>query len=111
LPENYSGNISYSGEVRVHPNGNYLYATNRGMDTVVVFFIQENGKIFPRQWISSFGSYPRGMNITKSGKWLFVANQNGNNVVWYRVGDEDGLLKYENQVKNVTTAIDVEFSV
>jgi 6-phosphogluconolactonase len=99
-----------AGEIRIHPNGKYLYATNRGADNIAVFSIDGDGGLSSKGWFSSFGSFPRGMNIDPEGRFLYIGNQKGNNVVVYSL--EEGGAKLERKSQNYCySAVDIEFSL
>lgn len=84
---------TYVATVAVHPNGNFLYTSNRGDDSITVFSIHPaNGRVTLMQRISCEGNYPRHFAIDPSGKWLVVANQNSANIVVLRCNPHTGKL-------------------
>jgi len=107
IPETFK-DFTKAAEIRVHPNGKFVYVTNRGANTVAGYSIQANGKLTFINFISTNGDSPRGMNIDPSGDNLYVANENGNNVVHYSIDKDTGILKYIDQV-TTTNPMDVEF--
>jgi 6-phosphogluconolactonase len=73
--------ISWASEVYVVPTGDYLYASNRGEDTLVVFAInQTTGTLTLRQRISCGGKTPRHFTLDHSGNWLICGNQDSASV-------------------------------
>jgi 6-phosphogluconolactonase len=90
LPKDFSKTNS-TAEIRVHPNGRTLYASNRGLDSIAVFGLDSAGKPTLVQNVSSGGVMPRNFNITPDGKWLLAANQRTGNVVVLRI-EPDGKL-------------------
>ena len=73
--------ISWAAEVYVVPTGDYLYASNRGEDTLVVFAIDEKtGALTFRQRISCGGKTPRHFSLDHSGNWLICGNQDSASV-------------------------------
>ncbi len=65
-----------TSEVRIHPNGKFLYAANRGHDTLTVFSIDgTSGQLSFVQRVNVRGSTPRNFNLSPDGKWLIAAGQ------------------------------------
>ncbi len=92
LPAGYTGNNSCA-DIHVAPNGLFLYASNRGHNSIAVFAIDsQNGTLVPIQDVDTQGKTPRNFTLDPSGRLLLVANQNSNNVVSYRVDPQSGLL-------------------
>ncbi|SNT18852.1 6-phosphogluconolactonase [Granulicella rosea] len=76
LAEGYSGGTNTAAEVVVSPNGFYLYASNRGENTLVVFAIdQESGAPSVVQRIGCGGKGPRQFTLDPTGRWLLCGNQ------------------------------------
>jgi 6-phosphogluconolactonase len=91
-------------DIHISPDGKYLYASNRGHDSIVCFLINENtGKLIYRNHILTEGREPRNFAIDPSGAFLLVANQKTNNIVTFRIGPESGQL--------LTTGNEVEVSM
>jgi 6-phosphogluconolactonase len=92
LPEGFKGD-DMAAEVLMHPNGKFLYATNRGDNSVAVFSVQmDTGRLTPIQHISSGGKTPRNAEFDPTGKWLLVSNQDSNNAVVFRIDQSTGQL-------------------
>jgi 6-phosphogluconolactonase len=92
LPDGFEGDNT-GAEILVHPSGKFLYATNRGNDSVAVFSVQaETGRLTPIQYISTQGKTPRNADFDPTGKWLLVSNQNSNNAVVFRIDQLTGQL-------------------
>lgn len=77
-----------AAEVAVSPDGNFLYASNRGEDTLVVYSIdQEKGRLKLVQHISSGGKTPRHFTLDPTGQWILCGNQDSATVtVFHRDG-------------------------
>lgn len=91
LPEDFTGNNS-TAQVTVHPNGAFVYVSNRGHDSIAVFSVdRERGKLTPLGHVSSGGKTPRNFNLDPSGTFLHAANQNSGNIVTFRVDPASGL--------------------
>jgi 6-phosphogluconolactonase len=82
-----------SAAVRVHPNGRFVYASNRGADTIAVFGFEEaTGNLSRIQIVHAGGKAPRDIALSPDGKWLVAANQDSNSLAVFRVTPETGLL-------------------
>jgi 6-phosphogluconolactonase len=92
LPEGFKGQNT-GAEILVHPNGKFLYATNRGYNSVAVFSVRaDTGRLTPVQHISTQGKTPRNAEFDPTGKWLLVSNQDSNNAVVFRIDQSTGQL-------------------
>ena len=93
LPPNFGGSNTCAA-VRVHPSGDFIYASNRGHDSIAVFAYK--GIAQPLQLIqvvSTQGRTPRDFALDYEGKLAVVANQQTNNLVSYWVDNETGKLE------------------
>ena len=92
LPEGFKGN-DMAAEILMHPSGNFLYATNRGDNSVAVFSVQKDtGRLTLIQHISTQGKTPRNAEFDPTGKWLLVSNQDSSNAVVFRIDQSTGQL-------------------
>ena len=93
LPSDFSG-TSYCADVHVSPSGKFLYGSNRGHNSIVVFQIdQRTGKLTLVEHVSTEGNWPRNFTIDPSGNFLLVANQRSENVVVFSLDPSTGRLK------------------
>jgi 6-phosphogluconolactonase len=82
-----------SAHIIVHPNGKWLYASNRTENSLGLFAIAEDGKPSPVAFETDMIETPRDFSIDDTGKWLILANQNGaQTVLLYRIDPSDGKL-------------------
>ena len=99
-----------SGEVAVHPNGKYLYETNRGPDTIGVYGVNAvDGKLSRIQDVSSRGLTPRQFAIDPTGKYLLAANQITDSVAIFRIEDGSGRILAMRSALRVETPVCVRF--
>jgi 6-phosphogluconolactonase len=92
LPEGFDGNNS-TAEIVAHPNGEVLYASNRGHDSIAIFALDpDTGRLTPRGHTSTGGSTPRNFNLDPSGTWLLAANQEGDSITTFKVDPGTGAL-------------------
>ncbi len=92
LPADYVGE-SITAEVIVHPNGRFVYGSNRGHDSLVVFaFEKATARLSAVQHISCGGKTPRNFRIDPSGRWLVAANQDSDCLQVFRIDVTSGRL-------------------
>jgi 6-phosphogluconolactonase len=92
LPADFKG-TNTSAEIMVHPNGKFLYVSNRGNDSLAVFSIdQATGKLTPVEHVSSGGKAPRNFAFDPTGKWIICSNHDSDNTVVFRVDEITGRL-------------------
>ena len=92
LPKDFSGK-SYPAEVAVHPSGKFLYGSNRGHDSIVVFGInKKTGCLHVIEHQSTAGKNPRHFEIDPTGHFLLAANQDSGTVVNFRIDPKTGML-------------------
>ncbi|MFO0975921.1 MAG: lactonase family protein [Planctomycetaceae bacterium] len=90
LPADFKGE-SYCADLKITPNGRYLYGTNRGHDSLAMYSIADDGQLTLLGIEPSHGKGPQNLAITKDGKTLLCANMPGNNVATFEIR-EDGRL-------------------
>jgi 6-phosphogluconolactonase len=92
VPADFSGEPAAS-EIQVHPEGQWLYASNRGHNSVVIFRIDAaSGLLSLVGFQASLGITPRNFTLTPSGDMLLVANQDSDQIVVFRLDAATGLL-------------------
>lgn len=84
---------SNTADVKITPDGKFLYGTNRGHDSVACYSIGDNGTLTLITIEPSLGKGPQNLAITKDGKWLLCANMPDNNVVVFAIDGKTGKLK------------------
>ena len=92
LPADFKG-TSTCAEIVVHPNGRFLYASNRGHDSIAVFAIDAGtGRLTPVEYAPSRGRMPRNFTFDPTGRWIIATNHDSNNAVVFRVDAATGRL-------------------
>lgn len=100
VPEGVTGGST--AQVVVHPNGRFVYVSNRGHDSIAIFSIDpETGRIARLGTEPTQGTMPRNFNIDPAGRFLYAANQNGNSIVCFRIDPESGRLSATGHVTRV----------
>ena len=93
LPEGYDGPANTTAEVLVHPNGRFLYGSNRGSNTIAAFAIDPStGQLSSVERVSTGGNWPRNFRLSPDGQFLLVANQRSDEVRVLRVASQLGRL-------------------
>ena len=101
LPADFTG-TSYCADIHIHPSGKFLYGSNRGHDSIVVFAIDEaTGKLTFVEHQATQGKWPRNFAIDPTGQILLVANQNTDNVFTFRIDQKNGKLSPTGQVAEI----------
>lgn len=91
LDETFSGD-SFGSSLAISSDGRFLYAANRGADTIRVYDINPDGTLLAKQDLPIKGEVPRHIALTKDDRYLIIANQKSNQVVIYSVEDTTGKL-------------------
>ncbi len=109
LPPNYSGRNS-TADVRVHPNGKFVYGSNRGHNSIASFAVDESsGKITALDHTSTQGEVPRNFNLAPGGALLLAANQNSDTIVAFAIDAKSGALTPTGAVSRVPTPVCIHF--
>jgi 6-phosphogluconolactonase len=109
LPGGFSGQNT-AAEIQVHPSGKFLYASNRGHDSIAVFAIDASkGGLSPVEYVSTKGQSPRNFEIAPGGSWLFNANQKSDNLVIFRIHPQTGRLTEAGRVLELAQPVCVKF--
>jgi 6-phosphogluconolactonase len=108
LPKGFKGRND-DAEVRVHPSGKFLYASNRGHDTIAVFTIGNDGKLTLIADAPLHGKEPRNFAIDRAGKRMFVGNQNSGSVSVFSIDPKSGKLSYTGKSLAVDSPVCIRF--
>jgi 6-phosphogluconolactonase len=96
LPPDYKENNS-TAEIFIHPNGKFLYASNRGHDSIVAYAIGENGKLQLIGHTPTGGKTPRNFALDPSGRILLAANQQTDDIHTFKIDQASGQLSATGQ--------------
>lgn len=101
---------STTAEIRLHPNGRFLYGSNRGHDSIAVFAIAPtDGTLTPVEIIPSGGKTPRNFALSPDGKWLVCGHQDTALLTVFRVDATTGRLTRTPHTAVVPTCICISF--
>jgi 6-phosphogluconolactonase len=85
-----------ASEIRVHPNGKWVYTANRGNDSISVYNVDpDSGRLTRADYTPARVAWPRNFNIDPSGKWIIVGGQNSSNTGVFSIDQHSGLLTYQ----------------
>ncbi len=114
LPAGYvaAHGVSTAAEIAVSPDGNFLYGSNRGFDSIFIASIKRYGRelsgvVLDYQWTR--GETPRQFTLSPDGRFLYAGNQNTNTITIFRVNTGNGLLSATNQYVGVASPACVLF--
>ncbi len=108
LPDGFSGH-SAAAEIALHPSGKFLYASNRGPDSIAVFSIAAEGTLSHVEFVPVSGKTPRNFAIDPTGSWLLVGDQESDKVVVFRINRKTGRLTPTGQVLQISSPACVTF--
>ena len=110
LRKDYTG-PKEAAEIAVHPNGKFLYASNRaGIDTISVFSIDPmKGTLKLKDEYPTMGKTPRNFAIDPTGKFLLAANQESSNIVTFRIDLTTGALTPTGDIAEAPAPVCITF--
>ena len=108
LPPEYSGSNS-AAAIRMHPNGKFLYASNRGHNSIAVFKIEDDGLLSIVEYESSGSNWPRDFNISSDGTFMVVGNEKGNSIFSFRIDESTGELTSTGKKLSMLSPLAFEF--
>ena len=109
LPRDFTG-TSYCADVHISKSGRFLYGSNRGHNSIVVFAIDpRTARLSLVEHVSTQGKWPRNFVIDPSGRFLLVANQHTDNVVVFRIDAQTGRLTATDQAAEIPVPVCLQF--
>lgn len=109
-PPGYSGPHS-TAEIAVDPSGKFLYASNRGHNSIAAFRIDPSSGLLSPIGHTTLGiEFPRNFAIDPGGAWLYAANQKGDTIVQFRIDRATGRLVPTGHVTRSVTPVAIVFS-
>jgi 6-phosphogluconolactonase len=110
LPKDFTG-ANTCADIHVAPSGRFLYGSNRGHDSIVVFRIEpRTGQLTYVEHEPTGGQTPRNFVIDPTGSFLLVANQQTDNIVTFRLDKETGRLQATGQMMEVPAPVCLRFA-
>lgn len=91
LEEGFAGD-NICSDLHLSPDGAFLYASNRGHDSIAVFAVGEDGSLSLRERVPCGGRTPRNFCLTPDGRYVLVGNQESDNIAVFSA-EEGGHLR------------------
>lgn len=108
LPSFFEGK-SYCADIHLSADGKYLYASNRGHNSIAVFSVSEEGMLTLLQTESVHGDWPRNFVISPDGKFLLVANQRSDNVTVFKIDPSTGMIRFTGREIEISQPVCLRF--
>lgn len=109
LPEFFTGENDCA-DIHISPDGQYLYGSNRGHDSIVIYAIDNTtGKLNVVDHESTLGRHPRNFALSPDGRFLLVANRESNNIVSFSRDSNSGKLNATGSVLELSEPVCIKF--
>ncbi len=109
LPQDFEGE-SYCADIHVSSDGRFVYGSNRGHDSIVVFAVDaDTGRLEVVQHVSTGGSWPRNFAIDPTGRFLLVANQRSDDIFVFNIDGGTGRLTATGQSLSIPSPVCIRF--
>ena len=109
LPKDFTGKND-DAEIAVHPSGKFLYASNRGHDSITVYAIDPaKGTLALVEHVSTKGQSPRHFAIDPTGSLLFAENEKSDNIVAFHIDKKTGRLTATGKTLDVSQPVCIQF--
>jgi 6-phosphogluconolactonase len=109
VPADYKGQND-TAEIEVHPNGKFVYGSNRGRDSIAVFAVDPKaGTLKAVEDVPTQGKTPRNFAIDPTGTYLLAANQQSNNIVVFKIDSATGRLTPTGEVLQAPSPVCLTF--
>jgi len=109
LPGDFEG-ASTCADIHVSPSGDFVYASNRGHDSIAIFRRDPHaGTLRSVGHEPTQGKTPRSFAVEPGGRFLLAANQDSDSIVTFRIDSESGKMRPTGHVANVPTPVCVKF--
>ena len=108
LPQDFQGENSCA-DIHIAPSGKFLYGSNRGHDSIVIYAIDDNGKLSYVGHESTQGETPRNFAIDPDGNFLLAANQDSSSIITYWIDGQTGKLTPTGNITQAPTPVCIKF--
>lgn len=109
LPTDFTG-YSTTAEIAASPDGRFVYGSNRGHNSVTIFAANPDGMLSVVGWQPTQGSGPRFIGLDPAGHFLNAANEQGDNVVTFKVDADTGKLAPTGQEIRTASPVTIAFA-
>lgn len=105
LPEGFKEK-SYAADIHFSANGKYLYASNRGHESLVIYEVNpKTGQLKTVGHVHTEGKHPRNFMIDEQNEFALVANKDNDNVVFFNKNPNTGVLKHNGYILDIPTPV------
>ena len=87
-----------TADVHAHPNGRFLYGSNRGHDSIVIYRLDADGLPSYIGAESTRGAWPRAFMIDPRGEYLVVGNRHSDNAAVFSIDAATGQLTFRSSL-------------
>jgi 6-phosphogluconolactonase len=109
LPDGYTG-AKAGAEIAITPNSKFLYASNRGHDSIAIFKVDAaKGTLTAGGTVPTQGKTPRNFAIDPTGNYLLAANQDSNSIVVFKIDQQTGGLTPTGQTLEIGSPVSLVF--
>ena len=98
-----------TAEIAVHPNGRFVYGSNRGDDSIAVFSVGAGGALTLVEHESTRGQTPRNFALDPTGRWLIAGNQRSNTLAVFNIDQTTGALSPVGPLVSIGSPVSVLF--
>jgi len=98
-----------TAEIALHPNGQFLYGSNRVHDTITVFAIAGDGKLSLVENVAAEVKVPRNFALDPTGLWLFAEGQKSDGIALFRVDSTTGKITFTGKRLEVGSPVCMKF--
>jgi 6-phosphogluconolactonase (cycloisomerase 2 family) len=110
LPEDFFADNT-TAEILCSPDGRFVYCSNRGHDSVVIYAVDAaTGRLSARGWTSTQGRGPRFIGLDPTGRFLHATNENGDNLVSFHRNADSGALTPTGQNIAIGSPVVIAFA-
>ena len=110
LPATFFGD-SAAAEIKISKDGKLVFCSNRGDNSVAAYAVnQESGSVTPAGWTPSQGKDPRFIGVDPTGRFLLVANEQGDTILRFQIDTATGTLSQTGEAIHVASPVTIAFS-
>ena len=102
MPSDFAG-TSHCADLKITPDGQFLYGTNRGHDSIAAYRLDDTGRLTLLNIEPSLGKGPQNLAITPDGKFVLCANMPGNNLVVFQINPDTGALTKTGELVSISS--------
>ncbi len=108
LPEEFTG-FNKSADIHLTPDGRFLYASNRGHNSITAFKTGKDGEPELIGYFPSGGNVPRNFFVSPGGSYLLVANKRSENIITFKIDKHNGILSGNQEISGIALPQCIKF--